>query len=212
MQGRRKRVEAKERQVWHASSEAALTTKELDIRSRGSADAKKPPPHHANIAIASRSLALAAASLAGCAAQSSVASRKSEFAATRQAAIERHRETRIAAVEHTSIVRRHDPYASEKNTGDLKLPSSGVASFYTDTRTASGEKFNPEELTAAHPTLPFGTKLRVTNAVTGRSVTVRVNDRGPYVHGRVVDVTHSAAQALGMVGSGIAKVKLDVVE
>lgn len=157
-------------------------------------------------------LALAAASLAGCAAQSSVASRKSEFAATRQAAIERHRETRIAAVEHTSIVRRHDPYASEKNTGDLKLPSSGVASFYTDTRTASGEKFNPEELTAAHPTLPFGTKLRVTNAVTGRSVTVRVNDRGPYVHGRVVDVTHSAAQALGMVGSGIAKVKLDVVE
>jgi rare lipoprotein A len=52
----------------------------------------------------------------------------------------------------------------------------------------------------------------VTNAVTGRSVTVRVNDRGPYVHGRVVDVTHSAAQALGMVGSGIAKVKLDVVE
>jgi|SRR6478672_7777518 len=157
-------------------------------------------------------LALAAASLAGCAAQSSVASRKSEFVATRQVAIERHRETRIAAVEHTSIVRRHDPYASEKNTGDLKLPSSGVASFYTDTRTASGEKFNPEELTAAHPTLPFGTKLRVTNAVTGRSVTVRVNDRGPYVYGRVVDVTHSAAQALGMVGSGIAKVKLDVVE
>jgi rare lipoprotein A len=156
-------------------------------------------------------LALAAASLAGCAAQSSVASRKSEFVATRQVAIERHRETRIAAVEHTSIVRRHDPYASEKN-GDLKLPASGVASFYTDTRTASGEKFNPEELTAAHPTLPFGTKLRVTNAVTGRSVTVRVNDRGPYVHGRVVDVTHSAAQALGMVGSGIAKVKLDVVE
>jgi rare lipoprotein A len=155
-------------------------------------------------------LALAAASLAGCAAQSSVASRKSEFVATRQVA--RHRETRIAAVEHTSIVRRHDPYASEKNTGDLKLPSSGVASFYTDTRTASGEKFNSEELTAAHPTLPFGTKLRVTNAVTGRSVTVRVNDRGPYVHGRVVDVTHSAAQALGMVGSGIAKVKLDVVE
>jgi rare lipoprotein A (peptidoglycan hydrolase) len=85
-------------------------------------------------------------------------------------------------------------------------------SFYTDTRTASGEKFNPDELTAAHPTLPFGTKLRVTNTVTGRSVTVRVNDRGPYVHGRVVDVTHSAAQALGMVGSGVAKVKLDVVE
>jgi rare lipoprotein A len=157
-------------------------------------------------------LALAAASLAGCAAQSTVASRKSEFVATRQVAIERHRETRVAAVERTSIVRRHDPYASEKNTGDLKLPSQGVASFYRDTRTASGEKFNPDELTAAHPTLPFGTKLRVTNTATGRSVTVRVNDRGPYAQGRVVDVTQSAAQALGMIGSGIARVKLDVVE
>ena len=94
----------------------------------------------------------------------------------------------------------------------MKLPSSGVASFYTDTLTASGEKFNPDELTAAHKTLPFGTKLRVTNTATGRSVTVRVNDRGPYVHGREVDVSYSAAQALGMVGSGIAKVKLDVVE
>ena len=68
------------------------------------------------------------------------------------------------------------------------------------------------DLTAAHPTLPFGTRLRVTNVATGRSVTVRVNDRGPYVPGRVVDVSHSAADALGMVGSGIAEVKLDVVQ
>jgi rare lipoprotein A len=88
-----------------------------------------------------------------------------------------------------------------------------MASFYSEgTRTASGEKFNALELTAAHPTLPFGTKLRVTNAATGRSVTVRVNDRGPYVAGRVVDVSYSAANALGMVGKGVAKVKLDVVE
>ena len=75
--------------------------------------------------------------------------------------------------------------------------------------TASGEQFDPDELTAAHPTLPFGTKLRVTN--TGRSVPVRVNDRGPYVPGRVVDVSYAAAQALGMVRSGTADVKLDVV-
>jgi rare lipoprotein A len=67
-------------------------------------------------------------------------------------------------------------------------------------------------LTAAHPTLPFGTRLRVTNAATGRSVTVRVNDRGPYVPGRVVDVSYSAADALGMVGKGVAHVKLDVVQ
>jgi len=60
--------------------------------------------------------------------------------------------------------------------------------------------------------LPFGTRLRVTNVATGRSVTVRVNDRGPFVPGRVVDVSHSAAETLGMVGGGIAKVKLDVVQ
>ena len=91
--------------------------------------------------------------------------------------------------------------------------SQGMASFYSEgAKTASGEKFNPLELTAAHPTLPFGTKLRVTNTSTGRSVTVRVNDRGPYVPGRVVDVSYSAAEQLGMVGRGIAPVKLDVVQ
>jgi len=90
---------------------------------------------------------------------------------------------------------------------------AGVASFYTEgEQTASGEKFDAHELTAAHPTLPFGTKLRVTNVATGRSVTVRVNDRGPYVPGRVVDVSYSAAQSLGMVDKGVANVKLDVVQ
>jgi len=156
-------------------------------------------------------LTLAAASLAACA-QSQVVSRKSEFSpAVRQAAIEHHR--RIAAIEHVSIVRRHDTAATGENALGLKLASHGVASFYTEgTQTASGERYNPSELTAAHPTLPFGTKLRVTNTTTGRSVTVRVNDRGPYVAGRVVDVSYSAASALGMVGAGTAKVKLDVVQ
>ena len=90
--------------------------------------------------------------------------------------------------------------------------SGGVASFYSDDQeTASGEKFDKNELTAAHPSLPFGTRLRVTNVSPGRSVTVRVNDRGPYVRGRVVDVSYSAAEALGMVNAGVANVKLDVV-
>ena len=88
-----------------------------------------------------------------------------------------------------------------------------MASFYTEgTETASGEKFNTMEMTAAHPTLPFGTKLRVTDVKSGRSVTVRVNDRGPYVHGRIVDVSHSAAAELGMIGKGITNVRLDVVQ
>jgi rare lipoprotein A len=108
--------------------------------------------------------------------------------------------------------KKHIPFARHNNAAGTQTASHGVASFYTEgQQTASGEKFNTHELTAAHPTLPFGTRLRVTNVASGRSVTVRVNDRGPYVPGRVVDVSYSAADALGMVGKGIAKVKLDVV-
>jgi rare lipoprotein A len=110
-----------------------------------------------------------------------------------------------------AAVRKHI-VASRSDAGG-KTASHGVASYYSEgTKTASGEKFNALEMTAAHPTLPFGTKLRVTNLSSGRSVTVRVNDRGPFVRGRVVDVSYSAADALGMVGKGVAKVKLDVVD
>ena len=91
--------------------------------------------------------------------------------------------------------------------------SYGLASYYEEgTQTASGENFDPQALTAAHPDLPFGTKLRVTNVTTGKSVIVRVNDRGPFVHGRIVDVSHSAAAALGIIEQGTAKVKVDVVQ
>ena len=88
----------------------------------------------------------------------------------------------------------------------------GIASFYDDTDTANGEKFNACELTAAHRTLPFGARLRVVDLDTGRSVTVRINDRGPYIAGRIVDLSPSAAVALGIVGRGLANVRLDVVK
>jgi len=88
-----------------------------------------------------------------------------------------------------------------------------VASFYGhDTQTASGEKFDPGQLTAAHRTLPFGTRVRVTNMANGRSVTVRINDRGPYIRGRTVDVSSSAAEALRMTERGVVNVKLDIVQ
>ena len=112
-----------------------------------------------------------------------------------------------------AAVRKHSPVAARRDAGGAKTASHGVASYYTEgTKTANGEKFNTLEMTAAHPTLPFGTKVRVTNLSSGKSVTVRVNDRGPYVQGRIVDVSYSAADALGMVGKGVAKVKLDVVQ
>jgi rare lipoprotein A len=155
---------------------------------------------------------LAAASLAACA-QSSVITQKSELRASRQASLDQDRTTSSMMKRRVAAVRKHTPFASRRNAGDVKTASHGVASFYTEgTKTASGEKFDTLEMTAAHPTLPFGTKLRVTNVASGRSVTVRVNDRGPYVQGRVVDVSYSAADALGMVGKGVAKVKLDVVQ
>ncbi len=88
---------------------------------------------------------------------------------------------------------------------------AGIASVYgySGGRTADGEKMSTAGLTAAHRTLPFGTLVRVTNARNGRSVVVRINDRGPFVAGRVIDLTPAAARALGF--SGLAKVSLDVV-
>ena len=156
-------------------------------------------------------VALGAASLAACA-QSSVVTQKSELHATnRQASPEHNRTTSFAR--RVAVTKKHIPFASDKNAAESQVASHGLASFYTEgTHTASGERFDTHELTAAHRTLPFGTRLRVTNVATGRSVTVRVNDRGPFVPGRVVDVSHSAAETLGMVGGGIAKVKLDVVQ
>jgi rare lipoprotein A len=104
------------------------------------------------------------------------------------------------------------------NKSELRAPiaaggSYSLASFYSHGgRTASGERFDPHDLTAAHRTLPFGTRIRVTNLGTGQSVTVRVNDRGPFVRGRAIDVSSSAAKMLGMTSQGVAKVKLDVVQ
>jgi rare lipoprotein A len=156
---------------------------------------------------------LAGALLAACA-QSSVVSKNSEFVApSRQASLDRNRTASLVTNRRVAAAKKHTPFASRKNAGERQLASQGLASFYTEgTQTASGEKFDTHELTAAHPTLPFGTRLRVTNVASGRSVTVRVNDRGPYVAGRTVDVSYAAADALGMVGAGIAKVRLDVVQ
>jgi rare lipoprotein A len=156
---------------------------------------------------------LGAALLAACA-QSSVVTRNSGFVGPgQQASLQHNRTASFVTNRRVASVKKHTPFARRNNAAPTRIASQGIASFYTeDQQTASGEKFDTHDLTAAHPTLPFGTRLRVTNVATGRSVTVRVNDRGPYVPGRVVDVSHSAADALGMVESGIAKVRLDVVQ
>jgi rare lipoprotein A len=85
----------------------------------------------------------------------------------------------------------------------------GVASVYSGERTANGEYASASGLTAAHKSLPFGTRVRVTNHQTGRSVVVRINDRGPFVRGRIIDLTPAGARALGM--DGLAHVSVEVV-
>ena len=90
----------------------------------------------------------------------------------------------------------------------------GLASYYgrehDGRRTASGEMFDMNEMTAAHRTLPFGTRVRVTDLANGRQVTVRINDRGPFRRGRIVDLSYAAARKLGIVGRGVAKVRVAV--
>ena len=114
-------------------------------------------------------VAIAAASLAACA-RSSVVSQNTGFSAASRQASQQHDRTPSANSRVASA--KHSPFAPHKTAAATPTASQGIASFYTEgTRTANGEKFDTNELTAAHPTLPFGTKLRVTNVSTGRSVT-----------------------------------------
>ncbi|WP_394701368.1 septal ring lytic transglycosylase RlpA family protein [Marispirochaeta aestuarii] len=96
---------------------------------------------------------------------------------------------------------------------DQLYRESGGASWYGPgfhgRITASGERFNTNDLTAAHKTLPFGTRVRVTNTANGKSVTVRINDRGPFVQGRIIDLSRAAAEQLGMLESGTAQVLVE---
>lgn len=102
-----------------------------------------------------------------------------------------------------------------KESPTSKLVGEGRASFYANQfhgrTTANGETFNMNQLTAAHPSLPFGTWVRVTNLRTGKDVVVRINDRGPFVKGRIIDLSIGAAKELGILKSGTAQVKLETI-
>jgi len=154
-----------------------------------------------------------AATLAACA-QFPVATNKSaSLAPSRQASLTPNRTASFVTNKRSAVVTKtHTPFAANKHAARAPDALSGLASFYTEgSETASGEKLDGQKLTAAHRSLPFGTRVRVTNVANGRSVTVRINDRGPFVPGRVVDVSYSAAERLGIMEQGITKVKLDVI-
>ena len=101
---------------------------------------------------------------------------------------------------------------SKANVGEVFY---GEASYYADKfegrLTANGERFDQDELTCAHKTLPFNTVLKVTNLDNGKSVVVRVNDRGPFIDGRVVDLSKAAAKKIEMIRAGVVKVKCEII-
>ena len=108
------------------------------------------------------------------------------------------------------------PATPDADTAPARLLGSGVASYYgrelAGRRTASGEVFDPAGLTAAHRTLPFGSRVRVTNPRTGQSVVVRINDRGPFTRNRLIDLSQGAAQTIGLVAMGHGEVQLELLE
>ena len=110
-----------------------------------------------------------------------------------------------------SIAEREDFFEERQ----VVLVGEGRASYYgrrfAGRQTASGERFNPSAYTAAHRTLPFGSRIRVTNLHNDREVVVRINDRGPYAHGRIIDLSRAAAQALGFIHAGTAAVRLELL-
>lgn len=105
------------------------------------------------------------------------------------------------------------PKSPPRTAGDLE---SGKATFYAmkyqGRKTASGERFDQKAKTAAHRKLPFGTKVKVTNLRNGKSVVVRVNDRGPFVKGHIIDLSRSAFRSIGDIASGVIRVTIEVVE
>lgn len=102
---------------------------------------------------------------------------------------------------------------SPQDQAEAAASQCGKASWYKmGHTTASGEKMNADALAGAHPTLPFGTKVRVQNLGNGKSVIIRINDRGPFTGGRIIDVTRAAAKRLGMIRAGVARVKVTVID
>lgn len=113
----------------------------------------------------------------------------------------------VAAVLGLSLIWSAPSVASQSDQ-----PRTVVASYYQyGTRTASGQRYNPDGLSAAHRTLPFGTRVRVTNTRNNKSVIVVINDRGPFSKGRGIDLSRGAARAIDMLGSGVARVTIEVL-
>jgi len=129
-----------------------------------------------------------------------------------------YKQSTVATPDYEEIVENPTPQTKYKKLTKQELKhfsQIGIASYYGykwhGRTTANGEKLNIYAQTAAHKYLPFGTLVKVTDLDTKKSIVVRINDRGPYIHGRVIDLTDSAAKKLGILHKGIARVKIEVI-
>jgi rare lipoprotein A len=174
----------------------------------GEAFARSSPNTHASVAKAKQAKAKQAAAKKAVlkkAAAKKLAAKKAMSPAARKRAIAAAKAKEKARV--ARIIRAAGPAPPVRKQYD------GVASFYTKgQRTAAGGRYNPGAMTAAHRSLPFGTKVRVIDKRNGRAVTVTINDRGPFKRGRVIDLSRAAARALGMSHRGVTRVRVTVLE
>ena len=138
------------------------------------------------------------------------AKRRTRTVEARQVRPRRITESRAVAAKPTRRAAR--TRQREARSAPVGTTLSGIASYYWQPqKVASGGWFNPRAMTAAHKTLPFGTRVKVTNARNGRTVEVTINDRGPYIAGRIIDLSDAAAGVIGMKSAGVVPVKLEVV-
>lgn len=120
--------------------------------------------------------------------------------------------TKVASYQKRKAVASYQKKKPAQSSASYGGGSTGIASYYWQGQmTASGVRFNPNAMTAAHRTLPFGTRVRVTNQSNGKTVTVTINDRGPFIKGRIIDLSSAAAGVIGMKGAGLARVSVSVL-
>lgn len=127
----------------------------------------------------------------------------------------KHKQDKKVAKRNKVIIDKRSTKTKKRYAKNIKTIETGKASWYgkqfLGRKTASGERFVKNKLTAAHKTLPLGTVVKVTNTTTNEEVTVRINDRGPFAHGRILDLSPMAAKRIGLIDRGVAHIKLEVL-
>ena len=205
---------ARARFVADSTARAAFVADSLDRVARAAALDAVLAPFRTEAAMRTDSIARALTERQAAVAAARAAERRRQFVADSLARVQFVADS-LAAAEAERVAAERRRRAARERSRRGRVIRTGGASYYAakfnGRRTANGERYRPGRLTAAHRTLRFGTRVRVTNLRNGRSVVVRINDRGPFVRGRIIDLSRAAAQRIGMIRSGVARVRLEVL-